>query len=133
MRVRLLTILALATLPLSGLPTVGVGLSREVVAMGAAEPDGCCCCGDTQSDFCSMAEMEETPCTCNEAPTEPNRAPKAPAPRDNTQVLLALMKTDPGIVVDVPEPVIPVLRGDSTLLRGATHNETQALLCIWRT
>ena len=66
-------------------------------------------------------------------PSAPDDGPVAPMPRDGTQRAPFLALWLPSIVVKMPEPsryAVPPARAPSP---GASHNEIQALLCVWQT
>ncbi len=101
------------------------------VASGACSSAATCCCtGRSGPDHCAPAGRAAV-CMCG--PSAPDDGPEAPLPRDGTQraPFLALLLTS--IVVKLPEPTRSVVTQARTPSPGNSHNEIQALLCVWRT
>ncbi len=89
----------------------------------------CCCGGGSASDHCAPVPAEI--CACDSGFQE--RGPEAPLPRDGKKLtpLLALGLT--GIAVTLPDPSRHALRPKAEPAPTTSHNEVQALLCVWRT
>jgi hypothetical protein len=88
------------------------------------------CCGETVREMrCGRTGGNECLCGLESGDSEP--VPDAPRPPDRTEIapiLAALI----GSVIEIPTPMrLPALPAAPAIVR--THNETQALLCIWRT
>jgi hypothetical protein len=88
------------------------------------------CCGETVREMrCGKTGGHE--CLCGLEPGDSEPAPEAPRPserNDIVPVLVALI----GSVIDLPTPIrSQVPPAAPAVVR--THNESQALLCIWRT
>jgi hypothetical protein len=132
MPLRLILILTLLVQQLA-LP---VAMSSAAQAEECVE-SSCCqvvetksCCGETVREMrCGKTGGDE--CLCGLQPGDSEPAPQAPRPTDRNEVAPALFALV-GSVIDLPTPVRaqapPAL---PAIVR--THNETQALLCIWRT
>ena len=128
MRMRTLLVIAmlLQSLALAGLAHPA---AAAMASGGCSSLDTCCCTGKSGPDRC--APMGRTMvCMCGDAsePTAP-----APAPREGKDrtTLLALTVTVVGTTL--PNPVRYALRPMRDPDTGASHNEIQALLCVWRT
>lgn len=93
-----------------------------LAAGGACDCGTVCCCGDGTDA-----------CMCAAGPDQPQRRPEAPAPRDgkNLAPLLALPLT--GVVARRPDLARLALRPKAQPVPDKSHNEVQALLCVWRT
>lgn len=132
MPIRLILILTLLVQQLA-LP---VAMSSAAQAEECVETS-CCqvvetksCCGETIREMqCGKTGGHE--CLCGLQPGDPEPAPEAPRPSERneiTPVLIALT----GSVIELPKPA-RLQAPPATLALVRTHNETQALLCIWRT
>lgn len=132
MPIRLILILTLLVQQLA-LPAVVFGASQAEECVETS----CCqvvetktCCGETVREMrCGKTGGYE--CLCGLEPGDSEPAPEAPRPserNDIVPVLVALI----GSVIDLPTPIrSQVPPATPAVVR--THNETQALLCIWRT
>jgi hypothetical protein len=101
------------------------------VASGACSSAATCCCtGETGPDRCAP-DGQAVVCMCG--PGVPDDGSKAPLPRDGTQRAPFLALVLSNITVVLPEPSRAVLRQPGTPSPVTTHNEIQALLCVWRT
>lgn len=143
--IRILAILALVA---CGLPRFGVGFGAGQDDCGetachvpAVEMS---CCGEpippTDSDFgCgsdAFCPMSEGPCHCGLSPTPaPERLPDAPLPRTDRDSVTGLPNGPPKITTVIePDGTTPSMASLVVGLRvGKTHNEVQALLCVWQT
>lgn len=134
--IRMFAILAIV---LSGIPGLGIGLSRAQALGSACSASGCpqvvietsCCGKPVETSFCPMSGG---PCTCAAAPMpdQPSR-PETPLPRTDRDSITGLPNGPPqaGLVVE-PVDVTPVLASlVGGLCAGKTHNEVQAFLSIW--
>lgn len=88
------------------------------------------CCGEMVREMrCGKTGGHECLCGLESGDSEP--APEAPRPTDRNEVTPVLVAPI-GSVVDLPRLMrSQVLPAAPAVVR--THNETQALLCIWRT
>ena len=96
---------------------------------GCSSSATCCCTGESGPDRCAPVGRAIV-CMCGDASES---RPAAPAPRqgkDRTP-LLALPVTLLG--TKLPNPVRYSLQPKPGRDSGASHNEIQALLCVWRT
>jgi hypothetical protein len=130
---RLLVILALVFQPM----TLWLSSARAAT-LRECGPISCCevvvpvsCCGEPMAE--RQADHRDE-CRCGMSSDDaPERAPIAPSPRTETGVGLALVEMTGDTVNDdgarvarrTPRPVV------LTALR--THNETRAILSVWRT
>ena len=88
------------------------------------------CCGETVREMrCGRTGGHE--CFCGVEPRDSEPAPEAPRPTDRNEIAPVLV-TLIGVVIDLPTPVRSQIPPASPAI-VRTHNETQALLCIWRT
>lgn len=88
------------------------------------------CCGETVQEMrCGKTGGRE--CLCGLQPGDSEPAPDAPRPTERNEiapVLVALIAS----VIDLPTPIRSQIPPVAPAV-SRTHNETQALLCIWRT
>lgn len=145
---QMLRILVILILLAAGLPRLGVGpaagkdhCGESTCHVPAVEVS---CCGEpipvTNSDsgcgsdtFCSRSDG---PCRCGISPTPaPERLPDAPLPRTDRDSVTGLPNGPPKIAsVIEPEDTTPSMASLVVGLRASkTHNEVQALLCVWQT
>jgi hypothetical protein len=130
MTIRLILIVTILLQQLA-LPAVG---SSAALGVKCDEPS-CCriidtttCCGEVVQEIrCGKTGGE---CLCHFQPDDSEPAPKAPRPTDR-------LETAPVFVTLVGNGFdVPVARHVRTLPASPaitrSHNETQALLCIWR-
>lgn len=87
------------------------------------------CCGETarETRCCKTGGHD---CLCGLASGDSEPAPDAPPPPDRTEIA-PIFAAPVGSVIDLPRPI----RSQGPPAPPAiarTHNETQALLCIWR-
>lgn len=145
--IRILTILIFI---LAGLPRVGIDMieasfghdcSEMVCQHTEIEPPMSECCDEPApvlaviDEYCSMSGGD---CRCGVSPDNDHApGPKAPLQRSDTQLTLGLSATGS---VEVPSWAVASdygLAGIAGLIDGLaslrTHNQTQALLGIWRT
>lgn len=103
---------------------------------GDCEPSSCCvpvevttCCGEVAVEVQCGESMGE--CRCGIRSGESGPRPEAPPPASKTGFdLTGLSATSPTVVLTMP------VRGSLNAAAPAlpkSHNQTQALLCIWRT
>ncbi|MCK4873857.1 MAG: hypothetical protein KAS72_14145 [Phycisphaerales bacterium] len=130
MPVRLLLILAILIQQLA-LP----------IAIGRAEPaecaaTSCCqlvettsCCGETV--LVHSCAKTGGACHCSDRPGDSEPAPKAPRPQRQHD-LEPVFVAGPSSAVDSPTEAPAYVRLTCPAIHR-THNETQALLCIWTT
>lgn len=117
-------------------------LALPAVVSGAAQAEECVetsCCQVVESKTCCGETVREMrcgktggiECLCGLQPGDSEPAPEAPRPAERNDIAPALVALV-GSVIDLPRPVRaqapPAL---PAIVRS--HNETQALLCIWRT
>ncbi len=104
--------------------------AAPVVSGGCSSAATCCCTGASGPDRCVPAGR---PAACMCGPSAPADGPDAPMPRDGTQraPFLALLLTS--IAVKLPEPPRRSVLPAGAPSPGTSHNEIQALLCVWRT
>ncbi len=101
------------------------------VASGACSSAATCCCtGRSGPDRCAP-DGRAAVCMCG--PNAPDDGPKAPLPRDGTQRAPFLALVLASITVVLPEPSRSAVTQPRTPSPGTSHNEIQALLCVWRT
>lgn len=88
------------------------------------------CCGETVREMrCGKTGGYECLCGLESGNSEPT--PDAPRPPDRNEIAPILAALS-GSVIDLPTPIrSQALPASPAIVR--THNETQALLCIWRT
>ena len=102
-------------------------LLPQVVTSACLPAEGqeetCCCAGS-----CCGAALERA-CGCGGDQPVP---PRAPVPSEGPQLSMTMLAAEAAVVLDTPPAGVPVLEQDAGP-RLRTHNETQALLCIWRT
>ncbi len=130
MATRLLLILALLIQQLA-LPVVATAApSEDCLATSCCEViSTITCCGEVINEMrCGKTGGE---CLCGVAPDNGEPAPPAPRPHERTELgpLFVNVLSD---VIDLP-PVLPTLPSATLQVRLRNHNETHALLCIWRT
>ena len=129
-------------MPMRSLLVVAM-LLQSLALVGAAQPAAtpvasgacssaatCCCTGASGPDRCAPAGRAAV-CMCG--PSAPDDGPKAPLPRDGTQraPFLALLLSS--VAVKLPEPPRCSVLPAGVMSPATSHNETQALLCVWRT
>ena len=129
-------------MPMRSLLVVAM-LLQSLALVGAAQPAAtpvvsgacssaatCCCTGRSGPDRCAPAGRAVV-CMCG--PSAPDNGPKAPLPRDGTQraPFLALLLSS--IAVKLPEPPRCSVLPAGVTSPATSHNEIQALLCVWRT
>ncbi len=111
-----------------------VGAARPaatpVVSGACSSAATCCCTGASGPDRCAPAGRAVV-CMCG--PSAPNDGPKAPLPRDGTQRAPFLALWLSSIAVKLPEPTWYAASPARTPRPVCSHNEIQALLCVWRT
>ena len=117
MNMRVLLVITL--LLLQSVASIGVTRTVEAPASG-----GSCACGT--SCCCGV-------CTCQAGPDLPQRRPDAPPPRDGKEVAPFLALDQTGLEVRLVDPARHALRPKAEPAPTRSHNETQALLCVWRT
>ena len=101
------------------------------VASGACSSAATCCCtGRSGPDRCAPVERAAL-CMCG--PSAPDDGPEAPLPREGTQWAPFLALSVSSIAVKLPEPTRYALTQAGTPSPSTSHNEIQALLCVWRT
>ncbi len=127
MRSLLVVAMLLQSLALFGPAQPAAALVTNGACSSAAT---CCCTGESGPDRCAATEQAAA-CMCG--PGAPDDGPKAPMPREGTQraPFLALLLTS--IAVKLPEPPRRSVLPAGAPSPATSHNETQALLCVWRT
>lgn len=139
---RYLTILMLL---LVGLPRVGVGIigmqaqtgCTETVCQPVVVQVSCCGLETPAQDMDEYCPMSGGACRCGVSPAdEPERGPKAPLQRSENQITLGLSFASVHVQSwKNDRDACSVLRSGliANLVSLRTHNETQALLGVWRT
>lgn len=80
--------------------------------------------------------MSDGPCECGVSPVQdPQPVPHAPSPKTDRESLTAVRASPITVETLLETEAIPLRSPPDalSLLSGLTHNEIQALLCIWRT
>ena len=121
-------LLAITILLQSLVPVIAVQAADARASGSCGSGTACCCTGGSASDSCAPMQMEACSCLSGDS----QRDPKAPPPRELKDTALLAMSLN-AIAAPVPDLARPVLRPKSEPSRGNTHNEVQALLCVWRT
>ena len=105
-------------------------------AMGACfsgpQSEPCCCCEPVDSDCCDTPAPMES-CLCDMSPGEPERLPDAPLPRDSSETAPFFASSATAMVVDLPDPARHAFSPKAEPRVHLSHNQVQALLCVWRT
>ncbi len=127
MRTLLVVAMLLQSLALVGAAQPAAAL---VTSGGCSSAATCCCTGESGPDRCAPAGRAVV-CMCN--PSASDDGPKAPLPRDGTQRAPFLALSLTSIAVRLPEPPRYSLLPARASSPATAHNETQALLCVWRT
>jgi len=131
MAVRLLLILTLLVQPLTlGVASIRAGGDDTCVATACCEVlETTTCCGRVVSQM-RCGKTGRT-CVCGMTPEDSTPAPETPRAPERTE-MAPIFAAGVGIVLDVRAPALVCPRRTPPACRR-THNETQALLCIWRT
>jgi len=134
---RVLVILSLVAAPLFaslGVAGVGCGEPRDAASAVVAAPS-CCCCAADREHSSEATSIAASGCGCDMSPGAPAQPVPAPPPAapDSTRVVLALpaLAGHVAIVPDEPDSRRDLTADDQP--PPHSHNETRALLCIWRT
>ncbi|MCC5821666.1 MAG: hypothetical protein JJU44_00085 [Planctomycetes bacterium] len=97
------------------------------------EMQSCCSEPPSAGDYCPMSGG---PCECGVSPLpDPQPVPHAPFPKTDRDSLTAVRAPPITIETLLETEAIPLRSALAapSLLSGLTHNEIQALLCIWQT
>ena len=112
-----------------------IGLVRTVDASASGGPCGCgpvCCCSDgSVSDHCNPQPADV--CMCNANSQDPEPGPMAPPTRNGKELAPFLALSLASVVAILPEPFRQPSRPKAQPSPTTSHNEVQALLCVWRT
>lgn len=135
--IRLLVILLLATSGILRFPLAAGGshgdCGHQACATEIATTPGCCESETLAPDFCPMSDG---PCECGFAPLPDQQpAPDAPLPKTDRDSVTAVpaspIRVESEIDLQQRSPIAAA--HPLSILADLTHNEIQALLCIWRT
>lgn len=131
MRLQLILILTLVAQQI-GLPIAIAGANGA----GCAAPS--CCVIVTKTGCCGEVVVEtecveaDGACRCDLEPGDSDTDPKAPHPQRNWRHAGPLFATSAiGQVFNLPQRALTWSRAMQPA-PNSTHNETQALLCVWR-
>jgi hypothetical protein len=132
MPLRLVLILTLLVQQLA-LPAVGSSSGQVAACLEAS----CClvvetetCCGGVVREM-RCGKTGGSVCLCGLEPGDPEPTPEAPRPSER-QELAPIVAALLGSAIDLPTTVASQAP-PAALAIVRSHNETQALLCIWRT
>lgn len=125
---------------LSGLPAVGYGLGSARRTAHNCSESGCMqtvvrttCCGDQiEETFCPMSGGA---CTCGVSAPDEAPHPTAPLPQTDHSTLVAIQSCsgESYPLLISTKPIRFRYASSLSALTNYTHNETQAILGIWRT
>lgn len=116
-------------------------LALPAAASSAAQAEECVatsCCQVVETTTCCGEAVREMrcgktggQCYCGVQSDDPDRAPEAPRPAERSE-LNPVFVASVGSTFDLPKQVKPKAPLASPQV-SRSHNDTQAILCIWRT
>jgi hypothetical protein len=125
---RWLVILILVLHPVAGLSSGSIALTDDTGMIAAcAGTSGCCC---MPVSCCSREPVP--PCGCMEDQRDAPPAPPSVPSESRSLIPIFVAAAMPALPLDAgAHPVIRGFAADAVRVR--THNQQQALLCVWRT
>lgn len=99
---------------------------------GGPKSESCCCCEPVESDqCCTPAPMDA--CQCDMGPGEPERLPEAPFPREGSESAPFFASSANVTVMELPDASRHAVSPKAEPRGHLSHNQVQAILCVWQT